>query len=61
MALCWLYGDYVFLVVVKPEYLSFKSNLTLKAKVNSPQNNRDHNQVILHLWSKFGDSSLHEW
>ena len=23
-----------------------------------PQNNRDLNQVILHLWSKFGDPSL---
>ena len=23
-----------------------------------PQNNRDHNQVVLHLWSKFGDPSL---
>ena len=33
-------------------------NLTLKVKVNCPQNNRDLNQSLLHLWSKFGDPSL---
>ena len=27
----------------------------------APQNNRDHNQRILHLWSKFGDPSLKAW
>ena len=26
-----------------------------------PQNNRDLNQGILHLWSKFGDPSLNAW
>ena len=24
----------------------------------APQNNRDLNQVVLHLWSKFGDPNL---
>ena len=27
----------------------------------APQNNKDHNQRILHLWSKFGDPSLNAW
>ena len=35
-----------------------KLNLTLKAKGNQPQNNRDLNQGLLHLWSKFADPSL---
>ena len=35
-----------------------KLNLTLKVQVNHPQNNRDLNQGLLHLWSKFGDPSL---
>ena len=26
-----------------------------------PQNNRDLNQGLFHLWSKFGDSSLNGW
>ena len=26
-----------------------------------PQNNRDFNQGLFHLWSKFGDSSLNGW
>ena len=26
-----------------------------------PKNNRDLNQCVLHLWSKFGDPSLNEW
>ena len=35
MALWWLYGGYVFPVVVSPENLTFlKSNLTSKVKVN---------------------------
>ena len=36
----------------------FELNLTLKFKVNHPPNNRDLNQGLLHLWSKFGDPSL---
>ena len=36
----------------------FKSNLTLKVKVIATQNNRDLNQAIFHLWSKFGNPSL---
>ena len=36
-------------------------NLTLKVKFNHPQNNRDLNQGLLHLWSKFGDPSLNGW
>ena len=27
----------------------------------APGNNRDLNQGLLHLWSKFGDSSLNSW
>ena len=27
----------------------------------APQNYRDFNQGILHLWSKFGDPSLNGW
>ena len=27
----------------------------------NPQNNRDLNQGILHLWSKFGGRSLNGW
>ena len=38
--------------------LTFKFNLTLKVKVDCPQNNRDLNQGLLHLWFKFGDPSL---
>ena len=30
----------------------------LEGQDRLPQNNRDLNQVILHLWSKFGDPSL---
>ena len=33
-------------------------NVTLKVKVDGPRNNRDLNQGVLHLWSKFGDLSL---
>ena len=41
--------------------LILKLNLTLKVKVNYPQNNRDLNQGLLHLWSKFGDPSWNGW
>ena len=61
MALWQLYDGYVFQVVVKPEILIFKLNLTLEVKVNRPQNYLDLNQCILHLWSKFGDPSLNGW
>ena len=33
----------------------WKFDLTLKVKVNRPPHNKDFKQVILHLWSKFGD------
>ena len=36
MAVWWLYGGYVFPVVVKPENLTIKSNSTLNVKVNYP-------------------------
>ena len=39
----------------------FKLNLTLTVKVNCTPNYRDHNQGILHLWSKFGGPSLNGW
>ena len=43
---------------LKMEYiLTLKLNLTLKVKVNHPQNSRDLNQGHLHLRSKFGDPS----
>ena len=38
--------------------LSLKLNLTLKVKVNNPQNDRDLNQGLLHLWSKSRGPSL---
>ena len=47
--------------------LTHKLNLILKVKINLPpppkkkKNNRDPNQVVLHLWSKFGDPSLNRW
>ena len=40
------------------EILTFKLNLTLKVKVNCPQNKMDLDQCLLHLWSNFGDPSL---
>ena len=36
----------------------FNLHLTLKVKVDWPQNNRDLNQGVLHLWSKFVDPRL---
>ena len=36
----------------------FEIKLNLTWPFNQPPNNRDLNQVILHLWSKFGGSSL---
>ena len=38
-----------------------KLNLTLKVNTITPQNNRDLNQGLLHIWSKFGDPSLNGW
>ena len=37
------------------QILTLKLNLTLKIKVNHPTRNRDLNQGLLHLWSKFDD------
>ena len=37
------------------QILTLKLKLTLKVNVNQPQNNRDRNQGLLHLRSKFGD------
>ena len=33
----------------------------MKVKVSHSPNNRDFNQGVLHLWSKFGDSSYNGW
>ena len=44
----------------RSKHLIFKLNLTLKVKIDHPQNNRHLNQGLLHLCSKFGDSSLNE-
>ena len=41
--------------------LTLTLNLTLQVKVDCPQNNRDLNQGVLHLWSKVGDPSLNGW
>ena len=41
--------------------LSLKLNLTLKVKVICPQNNRNLNQGVLLLWTKFGDPSMNRW
>ena len=40
---------------------ALKLNLTLKVKFNHPKNNRDLNQGLLHLCTKFGDPSLNRW
>ena len=62
MALWWLYGGYIFPLVVKPENLIFLIQIWhWRSKSIAPQNNRDLNQGILHLWSKFGDPSLNGW
>ena len=37
-----------------------KLNLTCQAQA-TPQNKRDYNQGILHIWSKFGGPSLNGW
>ena len=39
----------------------FEIKLNLTCHFNQPPNNREPNQIILHLWSKFGGSSLNEW
>ena len=31
------------------------------SRSTGPKNNRDLNQCLLHIWSKFGDSSLNGW
>ena len=36
----------------------WSSNWPWKSRSIAPQNNRDLNQVVLHLWSKLGDHSL---
>ena len=41
------------------KFWPLKWNLILEIKIS--QNNRDLNQGILHLWSKFGDPSLNRW
>ena len=40
---------------------TLRLNLTLKVKVNHPQNDMDLHHGLLHLWSKFGDPSLNGW
>ena len=46
---------------LKMDYIfTFKFNLSLKVKVKNPTKNRDLNQGILQLWSKFGDPSLNK-
>ena len=57
----WLYGGYVFQVVVKLEIFTFKSDLTSKVNVNRPKKYTDLNPGILHLWSKFDDTNLNGW
>ena len=46
---------------VKPENLTLKVIFDQGSRSIAPQNNRHLNQGILHLWSKFGDSSLNGW
>ena len=42
--------------------LDFQAQFDLEDHCQStPQNNRDLNQGLLHLWSKFGDPSLNGW
>ena len=37
------------------------TNSKWRSRSINPQNNRDLNQGILHLWSKFGDPGLNRW
>ena len=39
-------------------YVDFMCNWTLNSRSIAPQNDRDFNQRLSHLWSKFGDTSL---
>ena len=39
----------------------FEVKFDLEGQGQSPPNNRDLNQGLLHLWSKFGDPSLNGW
>ena len=57
---CWIALGFV------GQYISKGSRLwnigDREVVVGSPhQNNRDINQVVLHLWSKFGDPCLNRW
>ena len=58
MAHWWLYGGYVFPVVVKPENWTFSVKFDFEGQDHCPQNKRDFYQDYLYIWSKFGDPSL---
>ena len=66
MALRWLCGGYVFHVMVKPEILTFEVKFDLEVPPpptphHHHKKNRDLNQGILHLLSKFSDPSFNRW
>ena len=41
--------------------IAFKIKNYIEGQGQSPQTNKDLNQGVLHLWSKFGDPSLNRW
>ena len=57
-------GPNLVILVWRGDELSHRQaqNLTMKVKVNHPQNNRDRdlNQGLLHIWSKYGDPSFEQ-
>ena len=59
----WLPGSVYSRQAQNGVNLDFKFNLTWPWRSGSiiPRNNRDLNQGLLHLWSRFGDSSLNGW
>ena len=61
VALAWMDGELWHGQAQNEVTLAFKLNFTLKVKANCPKNNRDLNQVVLHLLCKFGGSSLNAW
>ena len=55
---------WLFCISISGETWKFdflKVKFDLEGQGQCPQNDRDLNQVILHIWSKFGDPSLNGW
>ena len=56
--LTWILGDLSDKQPQNELKFNLKLNLALGGKANYPQNNKQLNQGVLHLWSKFGDFGL---